>query len=108
MCVCECVCVCVCVCSCGVRNCSICVSSTLSRICAACQPLIISITSPHQITHVFSHVHHTYSVYCVTVRDEVDGAPGLDACTHRWVPTSDLQQCALSTAMRKVCYVKLH
>jgi A/G-specific adenine glycosylase len=55
-----------------------------------------------EITHVFSHVHHTYSVYCVTVRDEVDGAPGLDACTHRWVPTSDLQQCALSTAMRKV------
>nr|QZX63205.1 A/G-specific adenine glycosylase [Halisarca dujardinii] len=55
-----------------------------------------------QLTHLFSHTHHTYSAYSVTIDAEEGDALALDDRPFLWVPSGELCSCALSTAMKKL------
>ena len=54
--------------------------------------------------HVFSHLTHCYTVFKVVAeRHWLEEEVVLSSQPHRWVDGEDINNCALSTAMKKVC-----
>lgn len=60
----------------------------MSASCAVCS----------QVVHIFSHIHQTYVVYSVCVK-EADA----QAENTQWLSRGALQDAAVSTGLKKVC-----
>lgn len=53
-----------------------------------------------QVVHIFSHIHQTYIVYSVRLKDQ--GPPGQQSEDAQWLTRSVLLEAAVSTGVKKV------
>ena len=58
-----------------------------------------------QVIHIFSHIHQTYQVKCLTVNQTSIKLEHQSKC--KWVTRQQFMEAAISTAMRKVCGISL-
>lgn len=52
---------------------------------------------PLQVVHIFSHIHQTYVVHTLCLKDAVSQSENM-----QWLTPSALQEAAVSTGVKKV------
>lgn len=73
---------------------------TQSRSAAVRPPSDASLIGRSQVVHIFSHIHQTYVVHSVRLRDSGTQTHTENA---QWLTRSALQEAAVSTGVKKVC-----
>lgn len=74
-------------------------TSTLTLPGAASLPCDVSLIGLLQVVHIFSHIHQTYVVHSLRLKDAHTRAQSENA---QWLSRSALQEAAVSTGVKKV------